>query len=48
LTEIGSNETQGLFNLKIDGMLPGKKILQGKMVATQDQLMEAMKKEFLS
>jgi len=46
LREIGINETEVNFHLKILGKLPAKKILQGKMVAAQNQLMEAMQKEF--
>ncbi len=48
LTEIGPKETEVSFHLKIIGMPLGKNILQSKMVAAQNQLMEAMRVAFLS
>lgn len=47
LKELKTTEVEISFNLKIAGFLPGKKILQYKMVKAQDELMEAMEKKII-
>ncbi len=47
LLDLGHQKVEISFNLKIAGYLPGKKILQYKMVKAQDELMEAMQKKIM-
>ena len=43
--KISETETEVIFNLKIKSKLPGKKILQYKMIKAQNQLIEAIRQQ---